>query len=315
MTDTVGYAAFPHSFRHLTTRGMYGRLAASLGIVLLAAVFRYGFAIALQLIFSSALVLIVDAGIASRLDRRNTTLDALLASWLVLSLLPPALPWYVVFFAVATTLLVGKWTFGGVGSYWMHPALVGYLLVFTSFPMEITQGYRVPALWPPPSLDAVVTDFLNRVVFGRVGVAIDGGLVDLLFGNHPGPLGTSGAVLILAAGVFLLADDVVPILFPAIYMATVTALLIFFRTEEVLRVILSGQVLIVAFFLLPDPASRSKTHAGAIVAPAFCGVMTVLLMEAGLLVAAPAFGCALTNAITPLVDSIAGRAYLRGHDD
>ncbi len=69
------------------------------------------------------------------IDKRCTIWDgsAFLTGLLVGMNMPPAVPLFIPILASAFAIFVVKWTFGGLGTNWMNPALAGRVFVFFSF--------------------------------------------------------------------------------------------------------------------------------------------------------------------------------------
>lgn len=64
---------------------------------------------------------------------------AALMGLLIGLMLPPSVPWWVLVIGVFAAILVGKAVFGGQGSYPLHPAAIGVLILLASWP-----GYVYP---------------------------------------------------------------------------------------------------------------------------------------------------------------------------
>lgn len=304
---------FPHSYRPLTAKGIYVRFSIALFPVLIAGILRFGISFLLRVLPVVLFAVLLDGFLEKGLRRRNTVFDVSYFTMLLIVLLPPMVPWYVLAIGVLTTVLIGKWTFGGTGSYWMHPTVAGFLLVFTAFPLELSQAFRVPRYWPRTSVDGSITELLNSHIFGRLGFIISDGIFNHLFGNQTGILGASAVLLILLASVYLLVNDIVPQVFPVIYLGTLLIGMLLIRKEDLLFSVLNAETLLVAFFLLPDPGSRPKTHLGIFLTPLVCG-MTTLGFSSLHISSAPIIAYASTNVLTPLIDVVAGRSYMRERD-
>ena len=59
---------------------------------------------------------------------------AALMGVLLALLLPPTVPVWVLLIGVVVAVFLGKQLFGGLGSYPMHPAVVGWLVLVLSWP-------------------------------------------------------------------------------------------------------------------------------------------------------------------------------------
>ncbi len=175
--------------------------------------------------------------------------SSILSGSLIALLLPvtvhPAVPALAGFFAV----LVIKWSFGGFGSNWLHPAVAGTLFVQISWPAGFAYGdwgrslisgigwnpggYRAagdlvllkmrlmengsPAVLRPlqflgfqgSTADELLLRFLNDRIFVPLGSIIPEGYIDYLIGFRYGALGSTSVLLILLASVMLFARGII----------------------------------------------------------------------------------------------------------
>ncbi len=314
MTVELYASEFPHSYRSLSTRGFYLRFVVAVALVLAASVFRYGWNAVANIVVAVVTTVVLDGGIASLSRRANASSDVLFSALVLCALLPPATPWSVVSIGCVVIVLVGKWTFGGVGSYWMHPAILAYVVIVLSGKGAFESWFVVPRTWPSTAVDWSATELINVYLFGTVGAVVDVGWLDLLFGNVPGPLG--GTVIVtLFAGLFLMAEDVIPATFPALFAIGMVAVLLLGGSQEVFTTVFSGQVALAAFFLVPEPVSRAKTYLGLALVPLFAGAISGVFTLVGMGGASPIYGTAVVNGFTPLIDSLAGREYIRSIDE
>ena len=78
-------------------------------------------------------------------------LSVLVTSTLLCIALPPYAPWWLIVIGVLTAVLLGKQVFGGLGYNPFNPAMVGYVVLLISFPVQMSS-------WAPPrGLETVPT--------------------------------------------------------------------------------------------------------------------------------------------------------------
>jgi len=70
-------------------------------------------------------------------------LSILVTSTLLCIALPPYAPWWLIVIGVLTSVLLGKQVFGGLGYNPFNPAMVGYVVLLISFPVQMSA-------WAPP---------------------------------------------------------------------------------------------------------------------------------------------------------------------
>jgi len=95
---------------------------------------------ALAVLVVSVLSAVLAEIVGARLLGQRTLRDgsAVLAGLLIGMSMPPAVPYFIPAVASGFAMLVVKWSFGGLGSNWMNPALAGRVFVFFSWTGSMT---------------------------------------------------------------------------------------------------------------------------------------------------------------------------------
>ncbi|MFT5084960.1 MAG: electron transport complex protein RnfD, partial [Lentisphaeria bacterium] len=94
--------------------------------------------------------------------------SALLTGILLGISLPPFAPWWLVLVACFFAIVVAKQLYGGLGFNPFNPAMIGYVVVLISFPLEMTT-------WLPPNtvaLDGHGISFLQGLQQAFTGSAL-----------------------------------------------------------------------------------------------------------------------------------------------
>ncbi len=199
------------------------------------------------------------------ISKEHTLKDfsAVLTGLLVGMNMPPQIPLYVPILASAFAIGVVKWTFGGLGSNWMNPALGGRVFVFFSFTSAMT-NFTLPrtlmkaadAMSRASYANHIVPDAFSgatplSILKTGLGMGITGhdqyymlngrpvtdfatalgeklGInpfaIDAFFGNTPGCIGEVSALLLLCGGIFLLCTKVINWRIPVFYIGSFTVL-------------------------------------------------------------------------------------------
>ncbi|GAI76229.1 unnamed protein product [marine sediment metagenome] len=123
----------------------------------------------------------------------------------------------------------------------------------------------------------------------------------MFFGNTAGSLGETSALLILIGGVFLLARGIINWRIPAVYIGMV-ALMALGLGQDPLFYILSGGLMLGAFFMATDYVTSPLTNRGKIVFAVALGVLTVMIRHFGGMPEGVCYSILFMNAITPLID-------------
>jgi len=241
--------------------------------------------------------------------------SAAATAMIISMLLPNQIHPVYVFFGTAFAIIVVKYTFGGLGSNWLNPALGGWLFIRFSWPDAFSN-----ALVEPPSiselvmasdispLDSPITEFFNNSVFSIAGVQLPSGYIDLLFRNSSGLITDRGLFALLIGTVIITAIGInrgwVPLVFLAVY-----GFLIRFAGDlsgtywngDILYGVFSGGTIAAAFILAAEPASGAKVKPGIF----FTVVLGAVLSWFFRYKCMEYFGCfialALVNCITPVI--------------
>ena len=68
--------------------------------------------------------------------------SALLTGLLLAVSIPPLAPWWMVVLGTAFAVVIAKQLYGGLGHNPFNPAMIGYVVLLISFPVQMTSGYR-----------------------------------------------------------------------------------------------------------------------------------------------------------------------------
>jgi electron transport complex protein RnfD len=253
--------------------------------------------------------------------------SGVLTAWLLALSLPPWAPWWIAVVGALFAVIIGKQVFGGLGQNVFNPAMAARVMLLISFPLEMTTW--VPPMSALPSLaDGLAVTFggmhvdavSSASLLGHVKTEFSRGLgleqalaghyapLDALWGRRSGSLGETSALLILAGGVFLLARRIIRWHAPVAMLAGVAlpALVMNLVAPEhyadPVYHLLSGGVMLAAFFIVTDPVTSPNTAAGQLLFGLGCCLLTYVIRTWGAYPEGVAFAVMLMNAATPLID-------------
>ena len=134
-----------------------------------------------------------------KLSQDNGT--AAITGLLLAFLLPASAPWWLVVIGAACAMGIGRMAFGGYGANQVNATLVGWAMIFVSF----------PSLMDPTAsqLQATLIDPLLRLKYFGAEAAADVSVFDLLLGNQLGGLGSSQVGALLFGGIYLALRGVI----------------------------------------------------------------------------------------------------------
>jgi len=248
------------------------------------------------------------------------------ATAMILSmLLPNHIHPVFVFLGAAFAILVVKYSFGGLGSNWLNPALGGWLFIRFSWPSAFTNAFY--GLTPSISemiiapdiskMDNSVTEFFNGSIFSLAGVQLPSGYIDLLANNNASLITDRGLFFLLIGTVIITAVGInrgwVPLVFLAVY-----GFLIRFAGDlsgmywngDMLYGIFSGGTIAAAFILAAEPASGAKLKPGIIFTVVLSAFLSWFFRYKCMEYSGCIIALALINCITPLVRLFEEKVFL-----
>lgn len=218
-----------------------------------------------------------------RLSRRPSTvgdLSACVTGLLLVMSLPAAASYWVPVLGAAFAILVVKQFYGGLGKNFMNPALAGRMLLAT-FPVLMTTWTQPLDRLPLWQVDAVSA--ATPMSYLHDGSLPPQSLGQLFLGQQGGCLGEVSSFMLLLGGLYLILRRVISPRIPAAYLGTVALLTLLFPKGDggafiwMLTELLSGGLLLGAFFLATDPTTSPVTPRGQLMFGVGCGLLTVLL--------------------------------------
>lgn len=258
--------------------------------------------------------------------------SAALTGLLLALSLPPWAPWWIAVLGAGFAIIIGKHVFGGLGQNLFNPAMLARVALLVSFPLEMTTWVRPQPLFAedsPGFLDswAITLGFTGipdamtgATVLGAVqtGLHQELGLSAILpnaydplqqaLGYVPASLGEGSALLLLAGGLVLLARRVITWDIPLALLGTLLLLsTVFTLVDPETHAgpglhLLSGSVMLAAFFIATDPVTSPGTLRGRLLFGAGCGLLIYVIRTWGGYPEGVAFAIILMNAMTPLID-------------
>ena len=241
--------------------------------------------------------------------------SALVSGLLLAFNVPSSIPTWMLILGALVTIGIAKMSFGGLGKNPFNPALVGRVFLLISFPVDMTN-------WPKPRLldfsfaDAVSgATALGKLKEGvMMGETVDKLMIDipsyldLFVGNVNGSLGEMSAAALLLGAVYLLARRVISFQIPMSFILSVILLTGIFwfydpsRYADPLFHILSGGLMLGAWFMATDMVTSPMSKKGMIIFGIGCGLLTVLIRLFGAYPEGVSFAILIMNAVVPLIN-------------
>lgn len=325
----------PHSHNsNATNKVMLLVLAAALPGIFALTLF-FGFGTLSNLLLCSAFCLGFEA-IILKLRKRQVRFylkdySALVTALLLAVAIPPYSPWWMIATGCFFAIVIAKQLYGGLGYNPFNPAMVAYVVLLISFPIEMSR-WATPL---PLAESQYLTQFLHglsQVFNGATMSAIDGltGATPLdiikqrggatiadtvtnsaIFskGNIAGFGWETVNLAFLLGGVFLIYKRVFTWHAPVAMLATLFVCSLLFYDGgsstsggSIALHLFSGATMLGAFFIITDPVSSATSPHGKLVFGALIGLFTYVIRAWGNYPDALAFAVLLVNFAAPFID-------------
>lgn len=216
-------------------------------------------------------------------------------------------------------VVITKQLFGGIGFNIFNPALIGRAFLLITWPRAMT-------IWTEPTaafvaLDAKTTatplGILKEEGVGKLMEVFGDQLnlyTQLLIGYRAGSLGETSAIALIIGAAFLLYKRYITWHIPVSFLITAAALawvfggkdlstgkMLLFAGDPVVH-LLSGGILLGAFFMATDYVTCPSVRKGQIVFGIGCGALTMLIRLKGGYPEGVMFAILLMNCFAPLID-------------
>jgi len=333
-------ASSPHAHNRKSTPDLMRWVALCAIPGLIAQSYFFGWGTIIQLMFAMLLAVSMEAAVML-LRKRNPIgalrdNSALVTGWLLAVAIPPLSPWWIMVIGVFFAIVIAKHLYGGLGQNPFNPAMVAYVVLLISFPVQMTSWVAPASIAPfqagfTDSLSLIFTGFngdgfsLQQVRTGIDGVTMATPLDTIKTGLHSGKTiselrtlpqfsGIAGLgwewvnLAYLAGGLALIKLRVIQWHIPVAFLASLTlcaslfALLLPGETAGPMIHLLSGATMLGAFFIATDPVSASTTIKGRLIFGALIGGLVFIIRSYGGFPDGVAFAVLLANMCVPLID-------------
>jgi len=294
------------------------------------AVYFFGWQ-ALWVMISAVTAAVMTELLCQKMMKRPVTIkdgSAILTGLLLSYNLPAEVPLWIAVIGSVVAITIGKQVFGGLGYNPMNPALIGRAFLTVSWPVYMTVFKSVPRNGTLSGIDIItgatplsvlkstreILLFSNSHPPEQVTEATQAlfqlysSHSQLFFGRIGGCLGETSAFLLLLGAVFLMYKRIIGWKIPFAYIGTV-ALLTWalggtdgLFTGDPLFHILSGGLILGAFYMATDMVTTPVTYKGRLLFGIGCGIITVVIRLWGGYPEGVSFSILLMNLTTPLID-------------
>ncbi len=293
----------PHITSPKTTQKIMLDVLIALAPAGIASVIIFGLR-ALLVIAVCVLVCVASEYIFEKICKKENTvsdLSAVVTGVLLAFNLPVSIPLWQAAVGSLFAIVVVKQLFGGIGQNFTNPAITARVVMLIAFSGSMT-------LWTFPNAYSSATP-LAEISNGNLTALPS--YFDMLLGIRGGCLGETCTIALLAGGIYLIARRVISWHTPVAFIGTVLVMSIIFDKEPIYQ-IMSGGLIIGAFFMATDYATTPCTKWGKIIFGIGCGLITVLIRFWGTYPEGVSFSILLMNILTPYISRLTRQRPLTG---
>ena len=259
----------------------------------------------LILILASVITCVLAETIFNKVTKRKNTikdLSAVVTGILLAYNVPFTLPIWQLVIGAAFAIIVAKMFFGGIGQNIVNPALAARAFLMASWSETMTK-------FVPPARVATLKTIKDVSMISQATPLSDPktySLMDLFIGNIPGCLGEVSAIALLIGACYLIIRKVINIRIPLTYILTSVILLTIlgkdFAMENVLRQLLSGGLILGAFFMATDYTTAPITPKGQYIFAFGAGLLTAIIRLYGGYPEGVSYSILIMNLLVPMIE-------------
>ncbi|MEA5000150.1 MAG: RnfABCDGE type electron transport complex subunit D [Candidatus Limiplasma sp.] len=313
MQRSLVVSSSPHlRNERVSTRGLMTDVVIALLPAAIASVWFFGGSALMLMLVATATAVLTEFLYQKMTGQRVTVGDmsAVVTGLLLAFNLPASAPWWLAVIGSVIAILLVKQIFGGVGNNFVNPALAARTILMLSWTTLMAARVLPHAgVWVAPE----VADAIASVTpLGEKAASYS--LWQLFAGDVPGMLGETSKLALTLGGLYLLVRRVIDWRIPVTFIAT-AFILFWIQTGTVYSVesgaqnalyqLLSGGLLLGAFFMATDYVTSPVTPLGRIIMGVGCAAMLFVIRAFN-----PAYpeGCSFAilfmNVLTPLIDKL-----------
>ncbi|CAM4112494.1 electron transport complex subunit RsxD [Vibrio neonatus] len=333
-------ASSPHTQKRRSLSNMMLLVAICAIPGILAQTYFFGFGTIIQVLFAilvawsfESVIMLLRGRSPFGALRDNS---ALLTGLLLAIAIPPLSPWWITVIGLFFAIVVAKHLYGGIGQNLFNPAMVAYVVLLISFPVQMTSWLTPAQISSTPvgatdALSLIFSGFnidgmsLQQIRTGVDGITMATPLDTVKTGlghgqtlseitNSPLFSGIAGFgwewvnIMFLIGGLVMVKLRVIQWYIPAGVLAGVLGMsvLLFIITPGAqgspLFQLFSGATMLGAFFIATDPVSAATTVKGRLIFGALIGALVVIIRTFGGFPDGIAFAVIIANMCVPLID-------------
>jgi len=280
----------------------------------LAGVFIFGLNALWLIVLGIVSALFTEAVLQILTKRKITALDgsAFITGLLLAYNLPAHVPFWLPIVGSVFSVAIGKQVFGGLGQNIFNPALVGRVFLMASWPKYMTAFTKpfdaVTSATPLALLkEGKLIENISWLWLSEAKPLPSGLYLDLLLGKKGGCIGEVCILALLIGAAFLFIRGYISWHIPITYILTLGLFTYLFGAKGLFQGdwlfhILSGGLILGAFFMATDYVTSPLTRKGQIIFGIGCGIITAVIRLWGGYPEGVSYAILMMNAATPIID-------------
>ncbi|WP_434631833.1 RnfABCDGE type electron transport complex subunit D [Thermoanaerobacterium thermosaccharolyticum] len=266
---------------------------------LIASIIIFGiralFITVLCIVFSIATEAVIQ--ILTHKDVTINDFSAVVTGILLAFNLPVSIPWWIAAIGSIFAIAIVKQVFGGLGYNFMNPALAARAFLLASWPVPMSRF----------TVDGIASATPLAIIKGTEASGKLPSIFNMFIGLKGGTIGEVSILALLIGAAYLLKRKVITLRIPLSYILTVAILTWVLGknglfTGDPLYHIMSGGLILGAFFMATDCTTSPVTPKGQIIFGIGCGVFTSIIRLYGGYPEGVSYSILLMNIATPLID-------------
>ena len=295
----------PHLRDNVSTTSIMRDVCIALLPAAVAGVLFFGYRSAIILALSVAAAVLSEWLYCKAAHCRNTIGDfsAVVTGMLLAMNLPSTVPYWMPVIGSVIAILLCKMIFGGIGQNFINPALAARAVLALSW-ASLMNTFATPAFGNLAGVDAVASATPIGAAAGTYTLG------QLFLGNIPGTIGETCKLALLIGAAYLFYKKVITWHIPAAFIGTFAVCYLLktgFDVNATLAQLLSGGLILGAFFMATDYATSPVTVPGRVIMGIGCGLLLFIFRACK---KTPAEWCSyailLMNVCSPLIERVTG---------
>lgn len=282
----------------------------------IVSIFIFGLS-ALKVMLISIFSCVLTEAFIQKLSGKKITISdgsALVTGMLLAYNLSSSVPFWIPLIGGVFAISICKQAFGGLGANIFNPALAARAFLLLSWPKYMTEFVKpfTHTLSTGSGVNIEAMTYATPLVMfkeGKVDSLAQLGLSywDLFLGKRGGCLGEVCILALLIGAIYLLWKGYVWYHTPVSFILTVGVLSFIFGKQGFLKgdflfSILSGGLILGAFFMATDYVTTPLTKKGQLIFGLGCGIITFVIRRFGGYPEGVSYSILIMNTVTPLID-------------